>query len=153
MNQRAPNEALREAMSGACICRRARRTANRLTRFYDARLAPHGLTVGQFGILTTLAATEGTNVQHIADVLDMSQSALSRGLAPLERDGLIASEPDPVDRRKRRLALTGEGLERLNRAAETWAGAQAEIAARIEAADAALDEIIGGIAKLGRAAA
>ena len=152
MSENPPSAAVLNATQGACFCRRVRRTANRLTRYYDRELAPHGLTVGQFGMLATLCAIDGASVQTLADGLDMNQSALSRGLAPLEREGLIASTPDARDGRKRQLSLTDAGHARFAQAAETWQRAQDRIAEALDALDLRVDDVMDQIKAVGRAA-
>jgi DNA-binding MarR family transcriptional regulator len=59
--------------------------------------------------------------------MEMDQSALSRGLMPLEREGLVTSAPDDKDRRKRVLALTEAGQQKLVAASEDWKRAQDEV--------------------------
>jgi DNA-binding MarR family transcriptional regulator len=115
---------LAEAMRGECYCLAARKWARKLTRLYDEHLAVFGLTIGQFGILTMMATTDRAPLQELADALDLDQSALSRGLAPLEREGLVYSMADPTDGRRRVLSLTESGLRRLSDAAAGWKAAQ-----------------------------
>lgn len=115
---------LMEAMNGACHCLSARRWARRLTRLYDEHLTAFGLTVGQFGIMTRMAYQGGASLQELADALDLDQSALSRGLAPLERDGFVISSADPADGRRRVLRLTDAGKRKLSEAAVGWKAAQ-----------------------------
>jgi len=115
---------LAEAMTGACHCLSARKWARRLTRLYDEHLSEHGLTIGQFGIMTTMAWRGGASLQELADTLDLDQSALSRGLAPLERDGLVVSSADLRDGRRRLLSLSERGLAKLSAAAKSWKAAQ-----------------------------
>jgi DNA-binding MarR family transcriptional regulator len=54
----------------------------------------------------------------------MDRTTLGRNVQPLERDGLIAVEPDPQDRRSRVLHLTRSGENRFERAHKSWAAAQ-----------------------------
>ena len=115
---------LAEALSGACHCLSARKWARRLTRLYDEHLAAFGLTVGQFGIMTMIAYQGGASLQELADALDLDQSALSRGIAPLEREGIVSSGADPRDGRRRVLSLTEAGELKLSAAAKGWKAAQ-----------------------------
>lgn len=114
---------LTDAMA-ACYCLLLRQTSRRLIRHYDTALEPYGLTIGQFGLLTLIATEGGAIVQDLADAMDMNQSALSRGLGPLERDGWIVSQAHPKDGRKRVLTLTPSGRENLRTAAAGWRKAQ-----------------------------
>jgi DNA-binding MarR family transcriptional regulator len=125
--------ALAEAMRGACHCLSARKWARKLTRLYDEALSEHGLTIGQFGVMTMMAARGAASLQELADALDLDQSALSRGVAPLERDGLVASSADPSDGRRRVIGLTGPGFSKLSAAASAWKNAQEAAERKIEA--------------------
>ncbi|MFF3850226.1 MarR family winged helix-turn-helix transcriptional regulator [Streptomyces sp. NPDC002328] len=80
----------------------------------DRALYQHGLCGSDFEVLDVLAATAAADacafrVQEIADRVHLSQSALSRLIARLEKDGLVEREMCPEDRRGVRVALTGKG--------------------------------------------
>lgn len=119
-----------EALTGVCFCLGVRKAARRVSRLYDEALAPYGLTIGQFGILAHIEADDGQSVQDLADRLDMDQSALSRGIRPIERTGLLISRSDPSDRRRRVLVLSRAGKRRFDEAAQAWQRVQTAIAAQ-----------------------
>ncbi|MEV0978819.1 MarR family transcriptional regulator [Streptomyces sp. NPDC049915] len=81
----------------------------------DRALGGHGLCASDFEVLDVLA--EGTTadgspawrVQEIADRVHLSQSALSRLIARLEKDGLVDRALCAEDRRGVRVALTDKG--------------------------------------------
>lgn len=98
-----------------------------MIRTYDAALAVQGLTISQLATLAWVKGLRKPTVQKIADLMEMDQSALSRGLVPLDRDGLISSSPDAKDKRKRVLALTAKGETALTKGAVEWAKAQRQI--------------------------
>lgn len=139
--------ALQELMSGACYCLALRQASRRLTRLYDRVLADHGLTIAQFSLLPWLHAMKRPTVQRLAEVCQMDQSTLSRGLALLERDGLVAAEVDPDDRRKRILRLTDDGRRRMIAASVAWKRAQDEVAAGMEGV--AMEDLMAEIGRLG----
>lgn len=120
------NKELKEAMTGSCHCLAIRKKARQITRLYDDKLSKYGLTVTQFGIMTTILVKKEISVQELADFLDLNQSALSRGLNPLVRDGLLLSHADKDDARKRVLMLTETGKKKINSAAIGWKAAQDE---------------------------
>ncbi len=120
------NKELKEAMTGSCHCLAIRKKARQITRLYDDKLSKYGLTVTQFGIMTTILVKKEISVQELADFLDLNQSALSRGLNPLVRDGLLLSHADKDDARKRVLMLTEAGKKKINSAAIGWKAAQDE---------------------------
>lgn len=80
----------------------------------DRTLHRHGLCGSDFEVLDVLAGTAPADacafrVQEIADRVHLSQSALSRLIARLEKDGLVERGMCPEDRRGVRVALTGKG--------------------------------------------
>lgn len=115
------------AESFACTCARVRKAARRITQIYDRHIQPAGLTVTQFGILAHLTRLDGIAIGALAERMIMDPTALTRGLKPLERQGFIRLEPDPNDRRARRILLTDAGRTALAGARPGWARAQAEV--------------------------
>ena len=81
----------------------------------DRALHQHGLCGSDFEVLDVLAesaAPDGScsyRVQEIAERVHLSQSALSRLVARLEKDGLVERRMCAEDRRGVRVALTGKG--------------------------------------------
>ena len=106
-----------------CTCYRLRQAARLVSRTYDSFLAPCGISIGQFGMLATLAAMNGESISKLADALQMERTTLSRNLLPLERLGYVASEQGS-DRRTRSLILTMSGREALATAKPMWQAAQ-----------------------------
>jgi DNA-binding MarR family transcriptional regulator len=131
---------LAELLTGNCYCLAVRRASRRMVRLYDAALAERGLTISQLAMLAWVKGLRTPTVQKIADYMEMDQSAASRGIRPLEREGLITSAPHPKDKRKSVLALTDEGATRLAEGAAAWAHAQRQVEAEMSPA--------GGLATL-----
>jgi DNA-binding MarR family transcriptional regulator len=81
----------------------------------DRVLHEHGLCASDFEVLDVLAgcrAAKGTpsyRVQEISERVHLSQSALSRLIARLEKEGLVERCMCPEDRRGVRVALTAKG--------------------------------------------
>ncbi|MFF4899855.1 MarR family winged helix-turn-helix transcriptional regulator [Streptomyces sp. NPDC001068] len=81
----------------------------------DRALHGHGLCASDFEVLDLLSggtAPDGGcsyRVQEIAERVHLSQSALSRLVARLEKDGLVERAMCAEDRRGVRVALTGKG--------------------------------------------
>ena len=123
---RAYPEAMPEAGSATlCNCQALRQAARRVSAFYDVALADSGLRISQYAVLARLRADGPRGIQALADALAMDRTTLGRALRPLERDGLVRLARDPADARQRRLILTEQGRERLDRARPAWATAQA----------------------------
>ncbi|MFI9645677.1 MarR family winged helix-turn-helix transcriptional regulator [Streptomyces sp. NPDC052040] len=81
----------------------------------DRALHPHGLCASDFEVLDLLSertAPDGhraSRVQEISERVHLSQSALSRLVARLEKDGLVERAMCAEDRRGVRVALTDRG--------------------------------------------
>lgn len=119
-----------------CLCLRAQRAARALARRFDEAFRPLGLTNGQFSLLTALNRPEPPRIVDLSPLLAMDRSTLTAALKPLERRGWVESQPDPDDRRARRLRLTDAGRDRLRRALPVWRAVHAE-----------LDDTLGGAAQ------
>ncbi|MEU3252602.1 MarR family transcriptional regulator [Streptomyces sp. NPDC006997] len=82
----------------------------------DRALHQHGLCASDFEVLDVLAGDGDAadrvrpyRVQEIAERVHLSQSALSRLIARLEKDGLVERGMCPEDRRGVRVGLTARG--------------------------------------------
>ncbi|MFJ3670794.1 MarR family winged helix-turn-helix transcriptional regulator [Streptomyces sp. NPDC090106] len=82
----------------------------------DRALHPHGLGASDFEVLDLLATeapAEGDvcRVQNLVGRVHLSQSALSRLIGRLEKDGLVERSVCVEDRRGVWVTLTGKGRE------------------------------------------
>lgn len=76
----------------------------------DRALHQHGLCASDFEVLDVLAdGACAYRVQEISERVHLSQSALSRLIARLEKDGLVERGLCAEDRRGVKVALTGKG--------------------------------------------
>ncbi|MGW1749639.1 MarR family winged helix-turn-helix transcriptional regulator [Streptomyces sp. NPDC002092] len=76
----------------------------------DRALHQHGLCASDFEVLDVLSGDScNYRVQEISERVHLSQSALSRLIARLEKDGLVERAMCPEDRRGVRVALTAKG--------------------------------------------
>ncbi|WP_186310688.1 MarR family winged helix-turn-helix transcriptional regulator [Paraburkholderia sp. BCC1886] len=115
----------RKTKDGQCSCTALRRATRRISQLYDAALAPCGLKTTQRAILAQIRRSEPTNVGMLADALVMDSGALAHTLRPIERDGFIAIEVNPDDRRHRLITLTPQGHAKLAESELLWRKAQA----------------------------
>ena len=88
------------------------------TRFLLGRPEPPSPDV-EFEVLDRLAAGTAKRVQELAGATHLSQSALSRTVARLEKDGLVNRAMCPDDRRGVSVCLTPTGLQRYEAACPT----------------------------------
>ncbi|MFE7881337.1 MarR family winged helix-turn-helix transcriptional regulator, partial [Streptomyces sp. NPDC057417] len=81
----------------------------------DRALHDHGLCASDFEVLDVLAgrrpakSASAFRVQEISERVHLSQSALSRLIARLEREGLVERCMCPEDRRGVQVSLTAKG--------------------------------------------
>jgi len=108
-----------------CTCARLRKLARRVTRIYDAHLAPQAIKVTQYSLLANAARGERT-VSEFAAELEMDRSTLSRNLAPLAAQGWV-SVSIGSDPRSRSICVTAAGRRKLKAALPLWRKAQCEV--------------------------
>ena len=109
----------------ACIVAAMRAATRRLTQLYDEAIAPTGLRVTQFHILSELErrSADPPTVGELAEILTMERSALGQTLRPLARDGFIDLGHDKRDGRRRPVKLTKAGKDKVVRGRRYWTGA------------------------------
>ncbi|WP_432030456.1 MarR family winged helix-turn-helix transcriptional regulator [Streptomyces sp. 1222.5] len=103
-----------------------RKAARYLSATYDKALAPTGLRATQFSILQKLSTQEQITITSLAEMIAMDRTTLASNLKPLAREGLVTVEPSPTDRRARMVALTPDGLARMQAALPFWRTVQSE---------------------------
>jgi DNA-binding MarR family transcriptional regulator len=141
-----PNDAPQPLAYEPCTCARVRRAARVVTKLYDARLAPLGIGIAQFGLLMAVRTETGATVSALAEALGADRTTVTRNLAPLSRAGHVAVAAGP-DRRSRAVRLTPQGRALLRAAVPLWREAQAAVEAalgprRTEALHRRLDEAL-----------
>jgi DNA-binding MarR family transcriptional regulator len=108
-----------------CTCARMRKLTRRLTRIYDAHLAPQEIKVTQYSLLANAAKGERTLTEFAAE-LEMDRSTLTRNLAPLAAQGWV-SVTVGTDSRSRSISVTAAGRRKLKAVLPLWRKAQCEI--------------------------
>ena len=108
----------------------ARATARALTRYYNARFKPLGLTAEQFSLLVGIGTTEDVTLVDLAVRAGVDPTTLSRNVKNLESRDLVHSEGGR-GRAGKRLALTTSGRRLMADAFQVWASAKAELARRM----------------------
>jgi DNA-binding MarR family transcriptional regulator len=85
----------------------------------ERALKPHDLGVSEYEVLERLAGeefAEQRRMQELGEALHLSQSALSRVVGRLEKDGLVQRGMCPDDRRGIFVCITPAGRERYEEA-------------------------------------
>ncbi|MCI3928612.1 MarR family winged helix-turn-helix transcriptional regulator [Streptomyces sp. AN091965] len=92
------------------------RAQTALVKRFDAALGGlHGVSLADFTLLLCLGQAPGDRMRRVdlAEALGLTASGVTRGLAPLERIGLVTREANARDARVAYAALTDTGRERL----------------------------------------
>ncbi|MEV0730244.1 MarR family transcriptional regulator [Polymorphospora sp. NPDC050346] len=82
--------------------------AESLIAVLDAARSSHDSTVSptQLRVLSIISSRPGTNVNRLAELLDVVPSSASRLCDRLEATGMLRRAPDPRDRREVQLSVT-----------------------------------------------
>ena len=108
-----------------CLAVRVRLLNRAITRLYDTALRPHGLTIAQLNLLTSIANRQPARAGELAQLLSMEISTLSRNAQLLQAHGLI--EIAHAERGNGRvLTLAEEGAEKLAELRPAWRTAQGQ---------------------------
>jgi DNA-binding MarR family transcriptional regulator len=144
----APNPESTRQVRG-CTCFKLRRLTRRVTQHYDRELAPAGLRVTQFSLLSALAARAEVPMTELADMLDLDRTTLTRNVAPLEARGFVEIAPGR-DARSRTARITAAGRAAREVALPHWRRAQSAVtdllgAERVASLHALLDASLDAV--------
>lgn len=101
-------------------------TARALTRRYDSRLRPLGVTLVQFSVLMVIRRNPDCAINMLARKVAMDRSTLTRNIDLLVRDGLVVKLPGGKGNAKT-CRLTAAGDRLLDRLMPCWQAAREEI--------------------------
>jgi DNA-binding MarR family transcriptional regulator len=104
---------------------------------YNRALAPTGMRVTQYSLLSNLRGAGAVPVSQLAETLDMDRTTLTRNLKPLADAGWVEVQFSGLDARVRLVTLTSSGDEHLRAARSYWRRAQQEVNSTIGEADLA----------------
>ena len=103
--------------------RRIRSGVVRLSRRLRAERPADALAPTKIGVLAELWRNGRMSAGDLADLQRVQPQSLTRTLASLEADGLIARRPDELDRRQQVIGITEAGVAALSedmQARERW---------------------------------
>jgi DNA-binding MarR family transcriptional regulator len=111
------------------VVARLHRLAHQLRVRADALLEPHGLTQGEFDVLTALRRSpgdDGMTPGALAAGVLVSSGGMTKRLDALERAGWISRRRSPRDGRSVRVVLTDSGRTRLDALLPAYFATEAE---------------------------
>ena len=111
------------SLGQSCPLRYLRMATRVLERMYDEILRPSGLRGSQIPVLALTALVGPTTISNLAEQLVMDRTTLTRGLKPLEREGIIEIEAGK-DRRTREVSLTPKGMKVMTQVIPLWESSQ-----------------------------
>ena len=98
---------------GETIAYNLRLAQNASFQAFSALTGDLGLRPGWYALLQLIGDNPGVSQTALSLATSRDKSTLTPLLGDLERRGLIRREPDPLDRRGRRISLTEEGRAKL----------------------------------------
>lgn len=99
-------------------------------RKLDAALAAHGLSVGEFDVLSALRRAGepfALKPSGLADRLMLTRAGITARVDRLEASGLVVRQRDPNDRRSEPIVLTEAGRRTVDLAVESVLAAESEL--------------------------
>ena len=117
------------ARGNRCACGNIRRAARSVTQYYDSYLKPSGIRSTQLSVLLSISLNDGITINELAELLVMDQTTVTRNVSILEERGYVISAAAANDGRKRHLAVTDKGTEKLEEVMPLWDAAQSRLEA------------------------
>ncbi len=85
--------------------------ARLLTRHFDRRLAPLGISVANLPVLGALRTTSSMSQKELTEIGGIGQPAMAQMLDRLLREGVLVRTADTLDRRRALFSLSARGKE------------------------------------------
>lgn len=86
-----------------------RMTHRALQRYLQAKIGPHGVTLGMWYFLRILWREDRLTQRELSDRIGTREPTTLIAIVAMERKGLVARARDRADRRKRMVTLTAAG--------------------------------------------
>src|SRR3954451_5961430 len=97
-------------VAATCAMSRVRQASRVITQRYDQALAPLGVRATQFSVLVAAGASDGrASIGDLARILVMDRTTLTRAVAGLEPDHLVAVGAAKADARRKVVRLSARG--------------------------------------------
>ena len=96
------------------------RAASRtITKLFDEILKPSGMQTTQFAVLVGVQILDSPSINQLASGLVMDRTTVTRGLKPLEKEGLIKIVSGE-DKRTHFVKITPKGIKALQKTLPYW---------------------------------
>jgi DNA-binding MarR family transcriptional regulator len=103
-------------------------TTRVVTQYYDKALHASGLKATQFSLLINIASREaGISVNELAELSMMDQTTVTRNVEILRKAGYVIVRIEDTDSRRKSIAVSEIGKNRLEVAMPLWEEAQLKI--------------------------
>jgi DNA-binding MarR family transcriptional regulator len=113
----------RKELLAECACFDLRKATRAVSRMYDEFLRDRGLNNTQFSLLRLIRVEKELSISTLGRYMAMDRTSITRALAPLQRDELIASRLG-ADKRIRIVSVTNKGRRLVEEAEPKWRQAQ-----------------------------
>lgn len=110
-----------------CACGSLRKTTRAITQFFDRHLQPIGLRSTQCSLLLAVSLQGSLSVSELGDHLLMDQTTVTRNIEILRKHGYVSVSKDEQDARRKSIAITDSGAQKLMQAMPLLQQAQAKI--------------------------
>ena len=127
-SQEMSNKRRKYKQLSECSCNMMRKSARKITQFYENNLREAGIKPTQFSIVATFANTGPIQLTQLANRLILERTSMTPNLNVLERNTWIDIQPGEEDSRQRVVSLTRNGYKQLDCAIPYWQKAQKAIA-------------------------
>jgi DNA-binding MarR family transcriptional regulator len=127
-----------------CTNFRLRRLTRVVSRLYDGHIAPSGLKMTQYSLLSHVLSLGPVRPVDLALAMNVDASTLTRNLKPLVLGGWLTQGEGP-DARSRLISITDDGRVKRSEAQKLWRAAQLNLndilgVERVMALHALIDE-------------
>ncbi len=112
-----------------------RRVSQQASANLATRLADHGLTTAQYVVLARLAETGAASQNQLGRLVAMEPANIHGIVGRLGERGLVTTAPDPTDRRRLLVSLTGLGTRLIHQVRPIAADASAATLAPLAEAE------------------
>jgi DNA-binding MarR family transcriptional regulator len=126
-----------------CYCSLMRAATRRLGATYDAALAPLGINIAQYALMSLIQQHQPVSLTELGRMTELDRSTVGRNVRVLERIGLAKPCRGEVDQREAVASLTKRGRQVLDEATPIWESCQSDLASRLGPAGVdALHEVV-----------